>query len=225
MALELASAGCRVILTSRRVERLQIVAERLRAAGHQAEILAGDLQSENLLKDLEALAPTVDILINNAAVFAPYGNLEEVAQDDIDAVLAVDLRAAMRLSRHVLPGMKAQGFGRIINMGSVAGRLGAAGQVAYSSAKSGLEGLTRSVAIESARSGVTCNLVEPGLVETERVIDMIDEDTRSQLISATPIGRAGRPEEVAHVVAYLASDAAACITGATIPVDGGISIR
>lgn len=225
VAHELAIRGARVILTSRREERLRAAAEELLAEGLRAEILVGDVQSDQLLEDLRRLAPDIDILVNNAAVFATYAPVEDVPLSEIDAVLEIDLRAVLRLIRHVLPNMKQRGFGRVINIGSVAGSLGAAGQVAYSTAKSALEGLTRSVALESARQGVTCNLVEPGLVQTERVLEKIDPEIRQRLIDATPLGRAGKPDEIAHAVAYLASEAAACVTGAVLPVDGGIRLR
>ncbi|MCL4147457.1 UNVERIFIED_CONTAM: hypothetical protein GTU68_046035 [Idotea baltica] len=167
----------------------------------------------------------VDILVNNAAVFATYGPLEDVAPEEIQAVLDVDLVAALRLTQFVLPGMKANGWGRVIHIGSVAGRLGAVGQVAYSTAKAGLEGLTRSVAAEVGRHGVTCNLVEPGLVETARTLEEIDPQTRANLTAATPLGRPGTPEEIAATVVFLASPGAAAITGAVIPVDGGVGLR
>jgi len=225
VARELAKRGARVILTSRREERLRAAAKDLLADGLRAEVLVGDVQSDQLLQDLGRLAPDIDILVNNAAVFATYGPVEEVPLAEINAVLEIDLRAVVRLVRHVLPNMKQRGFGRIINVGSVAGSLGAAGQVAYSTAKSALEGLTRSVALEGARHGVTCNLVEPGLVETERVVEKIDPEIRRHLIDATPLGRAGRPDEIAYAVAYMTSQAAACVTGAVLPVDGGIGLR
>ena len=225
VAFVLASRGARVVLISRSSERLHATADRLQAAGYEADILVGDVNAARILEDLDELVPEVDILVNNAAVFAPYGPLEEISLADIDAVLDVDLRAVLRLVRHVLPGMKARGLGRVINIGSVAGRLGASGQVAYSTAKAALEGLTRSVALECAGSGVTCNLVEPGLVETERALAKIAPQVRRNLVAATPVGRAGRPEEIAYAVAYLVSKSAASITGAVLPVDGGIGIR
>jgi NAD(P)-dependent dehydrogenase (short-subunit alcohol dehydrogenase family) len=225
IALELARRGARVVLTSRRSDRLQQVAQRLRALGLEAAVLAGDIRESALLDELSVLAPRVDILVNNAAVFAPYGMLEDILWSEIDDVLEVDLGAALRLVRFVLPGMRARGYGRIVNIGSVAGRLGAVGQVAYATAKAALEGLTRSVAIECAGAGITCNLIEPGLVETERVMARISPEIRAHLIAATPVGRAGRPEEIAHAAAFLASDSASYITGVTIPVSGGIGLR
>lgn len=223
-AEELARSGARVILVSRKADRLEQTAKRLRDEGHDALALAADITDPTLLVRLAELAPEVDILVNNAAVFASYGPVEEVPQDEIDALFDVDLRAVLILVRFVLPGMKRRSFGRIINIGSVAGSLGAAGQVAYSTAKCALEGMTRAVASECSRQGVTCNLVEPGLIATERVTQEIPEEIRDHLIRATPVARAGSAEEVAYAVAFLATQDAAFITGATLPVGGGIGL-
>ena len=225
IASELAGRGAKVALVSRRRERLEETAARLREEGQGALVVATDLRGDGLEAALADAVPRVDVLVNNAAVFAAYGPVEEVPQEEIDEVLEVDLRAALRLVRLALPGMKERRWGRILNIGSVAGGLGAAGQVAYATAKAGLEGLTRSVAIESAGFGVTCNLIEPGLVETARVTERIDPAVRAHLVNATPVGRPGRPEEIAFAAGYLASEAAAAVTGAVLPVSGGIGLR
>ncbi len=225
VARELAARGARVVLVGRSPERLETVATSVRESGGEALALPGDVRELALLDALDAVCERVDVLVGNAAVFAPYAPLEDVALADITDVLEVDLAAALRLARHVLGGMKARGWGRIVHVGSVAGSLGAANQVAYSTAKAGLEGLTRAVAVEAARFGVTCNLVEPGLVGTERALANISAATRADLTRATPAARPGTPQEIAHAVAFLASDAAAAITGATLPLDGGIGLR
>lgn len=224
-ARALGARGARVVLLSRDAGRLAPVAAALAAEGLEVEALPADIRSPQLGQLLEERIGQVDILINNAAVFATYGPLEEVPPGEVEEVLEVDLAAVLRLVRAVLPGMKARGWGRIVNLGSVAGSLGAAGQVAYSTAKAGLEGLTRAVAVEAAPHGVTCNLVEPALVLTERTVSRIEESVRDALVRATPIGRPGRPEEIAAVVAYLAGEAAGAVTGAVLPVDGGIRLR
>lgn len=225
IALQLARQGAELVLVARTMERIEEVGERIREEGLRAHTLAGDIRSPELFEKMGKIEKPVDILVNNAAVFATYGPLEEVAPEEIQAVLDVDLVAALRLTQFVLPAMKSAGWGRIVHIGSVAGRLGAVGQVAYSTAKAGLEGLTRSVAAEVGRHGITCNLVEPGLVETARTLSKIDEQTRAYLTAATPLGRPGTPAEVAATVAFLASPRAAAITGAVIPVDGGVGLR
>jgi len=224
IARDVARRGGRVILTSRRAECLDQAAQSLRAEGFEAQALAGDIRDPGLLDELQELAPQIDVLVNNAAVFATYGALEDIPLDEIDEVFEVDLRAVLRLVRFVLPGMKARRWGRIVNVGSVAASLGAAGQVAYATAKSALAGLTRSVAIECAGLGVTCNLIEPGLVATARVTERIAPQIRANLVAAIPAGRAGQPEEVAHAAVFLASNSSSYITGATLPVSGGLGL-
>lgn len=224
VARELAQRGARVVLVSRDSERLESAANELLAAGHDAVALVGDIADPALLARLGSEAPKVDILVNSAAVFATYGDVDEVPLDEIDHVFAVDLRAALMLVRHVLPGMKERRYGRIVNIGSIAASLGAAGQVAYASAKAALAGMTRSVAAECSRRGVTCNLIEPGLIASERALAKIDPEIRDCLVRATPLGRAGTVEEVAHAACFLASKRAAFITGATLPVTGGLGL-
>ncbi len=222
--VELARRGARVVLVSRTRDRLESAAESLRTEGLNVHALVGDISDPALHVQLDGATSRVDILINSAAVYAPYGPVDEVPLDEIDHVLAVDLRAALLLIRHVLPGMKSRKYGRIINIGSVAGRLGAAGQVAYSTAKAALEGLTRSVAAESSRQGITCNMVEPGLVASERALTAITPEVRANLVRATPVGRPGTVEEIVYAVAFLASPRAAFITGAVLPVTGGLGL-
>lgn len=223
-ALELATAGARVILLARSVDRLAAVRTEIESLGGQAVDFVADLTDPQLFQRLDTVAPEIDILVNNAACFATYGPLERVAEDEIARVLEVDLHVALRLVRHVIGGMKSRGFGRIVHIGSVAGSLGGAGQVAYSTAKAGLIGLTVSVAIECARSGVTSNLLELGLVTTERTSAAIDPEILGALVRNTPVGRPGTPEEVAHAVRFLVSPRAAFITGAVLPVSGGLGL-
>jgi NAD(P)-dependent dehydrogenase (short-subunit alcohol dehydrogenase family) len=224
IAAELAHGGARVVLISRDREHLEAAAEDLCGAGLEAIALAGDVTDPDLLSRLEGVAPEVDILVNNAAVFASYGPLEDVPLPEIDAVLAVDLRAYLILARHVLPGMKRRGFGRIVNIGSLAGSIGAGGQIAYATAKSALWGLTRSIAAECGRKGITCNLIEPGLISSERALAKIAPEIRDHLIRAAPLRRPGTVEEIAYAAAFLASRKASFITGVTLPVGGGMGL-
>ena len=133
-------------------------------------------------------------------------------------------RAGLELARCLLPGMRDRGWGRFVFIGSAAGQLGARGQAAYAASKSALVGLVRSLAVEAGRDGVTCNLVDPGLIDTERTREALDADTKCAIIGNTALGRAGRPEEVAALVALLASEAGSYITGAALPVDGGLGL-
>ncbi|MAF64856.1 MAG: hypothetical protein CMJ84_04260 [Planctomycetes bacterium] len=224
IAAELARGGARVVIVSRTTEQLADAVETLSGAGLDVVALEADIDGVDWLEALDRVAPEIDILVNNAAAFASYRPVETVDPAEIDRVLTTCVRSALLLIRHVLPGMKARGFGRIVNVGSVAASLGATGQVAYSTAKAGLVGMTRSVAIESARSGVTCNLLELGLIETERVAEVISPEVQEHFKHNTPVGRAGSVDEVAHAAAFLASPRAAYVTGATIPVCGGLGL-
>lgn len=224
VALELARAGAEVVLLARTIDALESVRAEVEAEGGRARCLFGDLTDPALFEQLEAELPVVDVLVNNAACFATYGPFENVPAVEVERVMDVDLHAGMRLVRLVLPGMKRRGFGRILHIGSVAGTLGGAGQVAYSTAKSALRGLTVSVAVECARRGVTSNLLELGLVTTERTSAAIEPQIREALVRNTPVGRPGTPEEVAYAVRFLASPRAAYITGAVLPVSGGLGL-
>ena len=166
----------------------------------------------------------VDVLVNNAAAFAAYGPLEDVSAADLARVVDTIVVAPLHLGAAVLPGMKRRGFGRIVNIGSVAAGLGAERQAVYASAKSALYGFTKSVALEGARFGVTCNLLDLGLIATERIAEAVPEKIQRELIAHTPLGRAGTVEEVADAVAFLVSTRASFITGAAIPVSGGLGL-
>jgi 3-oxoacyl-[acyl-carrier protein] reductase len=224
VARELARRGASVVIISRDGERLQEAAKAMCAEGLDVRTLAGDIADPALLTHLAETTPEVDILINNAAVFASYGDVEDVPLDEIDRVFAVDVRAALLLVRHVLPSMKQRGYGRIINISSVAASLGAAQQVAYSAAKAALEGMTRALAAECSRRGITCNAIAPGLIASERAMRSIDPEIRDCLVRATPIGRPGTVDEVAYAACFLASKRAAFITGVCLSVTGGMGL-
>ena len=224
VALELASAGVRVVCVGRTAAKLAATAGRIEELGGQATTLSADIRDPGWLAELDKVAPSVDIVVNNAVGFPPYGPLEDVPDSAIDEVLDVVVRASLRLIAHVLPGMKQRGFGRIVNVGTVAASRGALRQVPYATAKSALAGMTRSVAPEGARYGVTCNELELGLILTERVLDVVPEEVRASLVANTAVARAGTVDEVAHAVRFLVSPRAGYLTGATLPVSGGFGL-
>lgn len=171
---------------------------------------------------VEAELGKVGVLVNNAGVTAD-GLLLRMTEEQWSSVLRTNLDGVFHCIRRAAPAMVRARAGRIVTVGSVAGLLGSAGQVNYSAAKAGLVGLTRSVARELASRNVTCNLVTPGPISTA-MLDPLPEERRAELAEQVPLGRLGTPGEVAAAVAFLCSDGAAYITGAIVPVDGGLGM-
>ena len=169
----------------------------------------------------DGLGP-VDVLVNNAGVTAD-GLLIRMKDDQWRRVLATNLDGAFHATRRASTGMVRRRYGRIVNVGSVGGSMGAAGQANYAAAKAGLVGLTRSVARELGSRGITCNLVAPGPIVTA-MTEVLSEERQEELAALVPMGRMGAPEEVGQVIAFLCSDAASYVTGAVIPVDGGLGM-
>jgi 3-oxoacyl-[acyl-carrier protein] reductase len=225
VALALADGGATVFILGRDRARLEEACRPARPPGPgSVAAVPCDIRDEGAAGLLAGLVPPVDILVHNAAAFAPYAVLEKSSPADWQPVWETIVTAPLRLTRGVLPSMKARGFGRVLHIGSAAATLGGAGQVAYASAKSALVGLTRSIACEAARYGVTCNLVEVGLVETERTAGAVAPERKRQILARIPAGRPGTCEEVAAVVSFLASAHAGYIQGACIPVTGGLGL-
>ena len=223
-ALELAKAGATVALAARNEAKLADVAAEIAAAGGQAAAFSLDIASEESIKTgakaiLERYGK-VEILVNNAGIVRD-GLMMRMKRPDWDDVLNTNLTGVFLLTQALLPAMLRNRWGRIVNITSVVGRTGQAGQVNYASSKAGLIGFTRALAREVASRSVTVNAVAPGYIETA-MTSFLDEKGREAMLAQIPLGRAGTDVDVAQSVAFLASDAAAYITGHVLDVNGGM---
>ncbi len=162
----------------------------------------------------------IDILVNNAGITRDM-TFRKMGKADWDAVLRTNLDSVFNMTKQVYDGMMDRGWGRIINVSSVNGSKGAFGQTNYAAAKSGMHGFTKSLALESARKGVTVNTISPGYIGTRMVTSIPKEILDSKILPQIPVGRLGKPDEVAGLIIYLCSDEAAFVTGANIAINGG----
>ncbi len=162
----------------------------------------------------------VDVLINNAGITRDV-SLRKMTLDDWQAVVHTNLDSVFNMTKQVLDGMVDRQWGRIINISSVNGQKGSFGQTNYSAAKAGIHGFTKSLALEVAKKGVTVNTVSPGYLSTQMVLKVPEEILKTKILPEIPVGRLGKPDEVAGLVAYLASGQAAFVTGANVAINGG----
>ena len=226
LAVRLASLGAYVVVNDipQAEEAAERVAEMVRKHGRKALVALGSVTSaDDVGKTVDSVLEEfgkIDILINNAGITRD-GLLIRMSEQDWDMVLEINLKGSFLCTKAVArPMMKAR-YGRIVNIASVAGVMGNAGQANYSASKGGLIALTKTTAKELASRSITCNAVAPGFIET-RMTEVLDEQVRAQWLQNIPLGRPGTPEDVADVVAFLASDAAAYVTGQVLNIDGGL---
>jgi 3-oxoacyl-[acyl-carrier protein] reductase len=225
VAERLATDGRLVVAVSRAAEALEDVRQRIEAAGGAVEVRPCNIDDGEALSALiEETASThgrLDILVNSAGITRD-GLLPRMSDADFDDVINANLRSAFVACRAAARPMMRNRFGRIVNIGSVIGLVGDAGQANYAAAKGGLVGLTKTLARELGAKGITANLVAPGFVETS-TLDQLPQERKDDAIKAVPLRRFGRPEEIAHAVSFVTSDLAGYMTGRVLVIDGGLA--
>lgn len=226
IAEQLIQLGAEVVITGRTESTL---VEASNALGSKAHYRLNDIDDsesrETLLADIESHIGPLEILVNNAGRHCKKPAIE-TSDEEFRKVLETNLVAVFGISRAALHFMMPRGRGSIINISSMSALFGLPQVVAYSSSKTGMLGLTRTLASECSASGVRINAIAPGFIETQMFEEAMKKDPqrRGKILSRTPMNRFGRPEDIAHAAAFLASDASAFITGVCLPVDGGNSI-
>ena len=225
IALRLAEDGANVaVIYAGSADKAEAVVDEITALGVNAKAyrcnVADSAAVNETVKAVTNDLGKIDILVNNAGITRD-GLMLRMKDEDFDAVLDTNLKGAFNMIRACYSGFIRKKSGRIINISSVSGIMGNAGQTNYSASKAGVIGLTKSVARELASRGITCNAVAPGFIQTDMTENLGDNNP---LLNSIPLGRMGKPEDIAAAVAFLASDSAAYITGEVLKVDGGLAI-
>ena len=225
VAERMAATGARLVLNDRNPQTLRATANDLEGESAEVEAVSGDVTSSGDVSRMVERAlerfGAIHVLVNNAGVLRPTAVID-IEEDEWDWVVNVNLKGTYLCSRAVLPAMRREGWGRIVNFSSTAGKnVSTLGGAHYTAAKAGVLGFTRHLAKEEARHGITVNAVCPGLIDTEMVRNTIGAKRRRSYARSFPISRLGKPGEVAELVAFLASDRAAYITGASLDINGG----
>lgn len=227
IALELASQGAFVVVNyNGSKDRAEEVKKEIEAAGGKAEVYQCNVSDfekcQAFIQDVIKTYGRLDILVNNAGITRD-GLLMKMSETDFDSVIETNLKGTFNTIRFASRQMLKQRSGRIINMSSVVGIAGNAGQANYASSKAGVIGLTKAVARELASRGITVNAIAPGFIETE-MTEVLSDAVKEASVAQIPLGRFGKPEDIAKTAAFLASDDAGYITGQVIQVDGGMAI-
>ena len=223
VARKMKKSGAKIILSGTKKTVLDDLSSEL---GNDTKSIVTDLNSKEdiitLAEEAESYFGRIDILVNNAGITSD-GLFIRMRDEDWDNVLNVNLTAGMRLTRQVIKGMLKRRFGRIIFISSIVGYTGNPGQANYSASKSALTGLTKSIALEVAARGITCNLIAPGFISTS-MTDKLTEDQKNKIIVNIPVNRLGQTDDISNGCIYLASDEASFVTGTTLHINGGMGM-
>ena len=221
-----ASEGAKVVISARRQQVLEEAAKEIEAAGGTVLCVPTDISKvddvKNLVSKTVETFGQLDILINNAGI-TKDGLMLRMKENDFDTVIDVNLKGTWNCMKHATKLMVKQKYGRIVSMSSVVGVMGNAGQVNYAASKSGIIGMTMSLAREVGSRGITVNAVAPGFIQTA-MTDVLSDDIKEQMKSQIPLGTFGSVQDIANAVVFLASDEAKYITGQTLHVDGGMAM-
>lgn len=226
-ARRFAREGARLALSDLNPAGAEGVAREIRQQGGSATVITADVTKagpvDAMVKSAVDAMGALDILVTCAGGYTSYAKFEEIAEDDWDRVIALNLKSVYLCCKAVLPAMRARGFGRIINLGSLAGRSTSAGTspAHYGTAKAAVSMLTQYVAKDVAPFGITANTVAPGTTATERVEKLLTPEKRKAFTAATPVGALAQPDDIVGIITFLASEESRYITGATIDVNGG----
>lgn len=228
-ALAFAREGARVALAGRRMDPLARVAAEIERAGGEALAVTCDVtqaeETAQMIRNTVERFGKLNVLVNNAGAVEP-GTAEETSEEQFDRILAVNVKGTFLASRAAIPELRRQGGGSIINLSSIYGTVGGKRRVAYSAAKGGITLMTRSMALDHGPENIRVNCICPTLVETPLVEELLAEQPdpaayRAMRTARIPLGRLGRPEDIAELAVYLASDESSWMTGAALPLDGG----
>jgi acetoacetyl-CoA reductase len=225
ISMKMADAGYRVVVTySPANTKYKSWLEEMKGRGHNFAAFPVDVvdydDCARKISAIQAECGQIDILVNNAGITRDM-TFKKMTKADWDAVMRTNLDSCFNMTKQVMDGMVERGWGRVINVSSVNGQKGAFGQTNYSAAKAGIHGFTKALALEVARKGVTVNTISPGYIGTKMVTAIPKEILDSKILPQIPIGRLGKPDEVAGLIIYLCSEEAAFVTGANISINGG----